>query len=120
MEALPDVHLGAWAKKRQVAVTPAMRVVTASFARRGAHFELDLWVEGLGVRAVWKSGMNGAREIALPDWLKPVWREKDHALQRVSTLVATADGYEFDFQMLVARDAGVHAVWKLGSFESRL
>jgi hypothetical protein len=54
-----------------------------------------------------------------PNWVEPWWREKEHrALQRVGTMVSTAEGYEFDFQILVARE-GVRTVWKLGSFESR-
>jgi hypothetical protein len=56
---------------------------------------------------------------SLPDWVQAWWRDNEHQrLQRVATMVATADGYEYDFQMLVARD-GVRVVWKLGSFESR-
>jgi hypothetical protein len=57
---------------------------------------------------------------SLPDWTEPWWREQDHAgLARVSTMVATVEGYEFDFQMLLERDGGVRVVWKLGGFESR-
>lgn len=56
---------------------------------------------------------------SLADWARPWWREKDHGgLQSVYTMVATTDGYEFDFQILVDHD-GVRAVWKSGSFESR-
>jgi hypothetical protein len=56
---------------------------------------------------------------SLPEWVEPWWREKEHGgLQAVGTTVSTSEGYEFDFQILVAR-SGVRTVWKLGSFESR-
>lgn len=56
---------------------------------------------------------------SLANWVEPWWRESEHqGLQRVWTMVATTEGYEFDFQMLVAPE-GVRVVWKLGSFESR-
>ena len=200
VEPLPSVHLAAWAEKWHVAPSPTLQIVSGFFNRQNARFNFDLWVDGQGVRAVWKSGVNGSREIkialewldaleardierlaratsypfevrdkrrealcgqrsaktpdalkaaveclfrgdllhralvdspspgftadeptdSLPNWIEPWWREKDHAgLQRVSTMVATVDGFEFDFQMLVARDGGVRTVWKLGSFESR-
>jgi hypothetical protein len=56
---------------------------------------------------------------SLPDWSRPWWRQSEHAgLQNLFTVVATAEGDAFDFQILVSRD-GVRALWKLGSFESR-
>lgn len=56
---------------------------------------------------------------SLANWIQPWWRDSEHrGLQRVATMVATADGDQFDFQMLVAPD-GVRTVWKAGSFESR-
>ena len=62
---------------------------------------------------------DGQPPTSLAEWARPWWREKDHAgLQSVYTMVATTDGYEFDFQILVDHD-GVRAVWKSGSFESR-
>jgi hypothetical protein len=199
VEPLPGARLAAWAEKWHVSPAPGLQIVIGFFNREDARFNFDLSVEGQGVRAVWKSGVNGTREIkiarewldalqardigrlsqltaypfevrdkrrealcgkrsakgpdtlatavdclfrgdllhralvdspspgmtaeepsdSLPNWIAPWWREEDHrGLQRVSTMVATVDGYEFDFQMLVARD-GVRAVWKLGSFESR-
>jgi hypothetical protein len=199
VEPLPIERLAAWAEKWHVSPSPGLQIVTGFFDRQDARFNFDLSVEGQGVRAVWKSGLNGTREIkiaqqwldaleardigrlsqltaypfevrdkrrealcgkrsakgpdtlakavdclfrgdllhralvdspppgftadepsdSLPNWITPWWREAEHrGLQRVSTMVATVDGYEFDFQMLVARD-GVRAVWKLGSFESR-
>lgn len=55
----------------------------------------------------------------LANWIEPWWRDTEHrGLQRVATMVATVEGDEFDFQILVARD-GVRTVWKAGSFESR-
>jgi hypothetical protein len=33
-------------------------------------------------------------------------------------MVATADGYEYDFQLLTDDD-GVRVAWKLGAFEAR-
>jgi hypothetical protein len=199
VELLPNARLATWAEKWHVTPGPGLQIISGFFNRQDARFNLDLSVEGHGVRAVWKSGVNGTREIkvarewldalqardigrlsqvtaypfevrdkrrealcgkrsakgpdtlasaveclfrgdllhralidspspgitadeasdSLPNWIAPWWREKDHrGLQRVSTMVATVDGYEFDFQILVARD-GVRAVWKLGSFESR-
>lgn len=66
------------------------------------------------------SGFNAyEQDSPLADWIEPWWREKEHRqLQRVMTMVATAEGYEYDFQMLMSRD-GVRVVWKLGAFESR-
>jgi hypothetical protein len=199
VEPLPNAQLAAWAEKWRVSPAPGLQIVTGFFNRQDARFNLDLSVEGQGVRAVWKSGADGTREIkvarewldalqardiarlsqvtaypfevrdkrrealcgkrsakgrdtlatavdclfrgellhralvdspspgfiadepsdSLPNWVGPWWREAEHrGLQRVWTMVATVEGYEFDLQMLVARD-GVRAVWKLGSFESR-
>jgi hypothetical protein len=62
---------------------------------------------------------DGALPSSLAEWARPWWRQKDHAgLQGVYAMVATTDGYEYDFQILVDRD-GVRVVWKKGSFESR-
>jgi hypothetical protein len=62
---------------------------------------------------------DGAPPASLAEWARPWWREQEHGgLQSVYTMVATTEGYEFDFQILVDRD-GVRAVWKSGSFESR-
>ena len=56
---------------------------------------------------------------SLPNWLTPWWRESEHrGLQRVMTMVSTVEGYEYDFQILMARD-GVRVVWKSGAFEAR-
>jgi hypothetical protein len=55
----------------------------------------------------------------IPDWIEPWWQENEHAeLQRAMTLAATVEGYEYNFQMLMAR-SGVRVVWKYGSFEAR-
>lgn len=59
------------------------------------------------------------RDSPLANWIEPWWREDEHKpLQRVMTMVATVEGYEYDFQMLMSRE-GVRVVWKLGAFESR-
>jgi hypothetical protein len=199
VEALPSIHLAAWAEKWHVTPTPDLQIVTGAYSRGDAQFTLDLWVVGQGIRAAWKSGVDGSRETKIavewldalrnrdferlsratsypfevrdtrrearcgkrvakrPDalaaatdclfraellhralvdsptpgfsvyepseplanWIEPWWRENEHReLQRVATMVGTVDGYEFDFQMLIARDGGVRTVWKLGSFES--
>lgn len=55
----------------------------------------------------------------LANWIEPWWRPSEHGvLRRVMTMVATADGYEYDFQLLTDDD-GVRVAWKLGAFEAR-
>jgi hypothetical protein len=55
----------------------------------------------------------------LANWIEPWWRENEHnGLQRVMTMVATTEGYEYDFQLLMGRD-GIRVAWKLGAFEAR-
>lgn len=199
VEPLADVHLAAWRHDWNVNPTPSRKIITGYFDRKDARAKLDLWVIDRGVRAVWKTGLNGSAEVALAtewldavrdrdierlgrvtsyplevrdtlrhatcgkrlakgrdtlaaavnclvksdvlhramvdtpasgftaysaadslsEWIQPWWREGEHrGLQRIATTVATADGYEFDFEMLVAKD-GVRTVWKAGLFESR-
>jgi hypothetical protein len=200
VEPLLGVHLAEWAQRWHVTPPPMMQIITGYFGRQDARVSVDLLIDDGGVRAAWKSGLNGSRAVQVvsewlaalgdrdlehlsrvtsypfevrdqrrealcgkraakardnlkaavdclfrgellhralvdspspgftadeptdsrPDWIEPWWREQDHAaLQRVSTMVSTVEGYEFDFQMLVARDGGVRVVWKLGGFESR-
>jgi hypothetical protein len=199
VEPLAPVHFAGWAQKWRVTTMPNQRIVTAYFDRNDTRAHFDLWVMDGGVRSVWKTGVNGAAEIAtaaewlealrtrdikrlgrvtsypfelrdtrrdakcgkrvvkgpdalaaaveclfrsdllhramvdspspgftayeasesLANWIEPWWRDTEHrGLQRVATMVATAEGDEFDFQILVAPD-GVRTVWKAGSFESR-
>ena len=46
------------------------------------------------------SGFNGYdRDSPVANWIEPWWRENEHRpLQRVMTVVATVEGYEYDFQ----------------------
>lgn len=199
IEPIPLARLEAWANRWHVQPTPGLQIISGYFARQDARYTLDVQVDGQGVVAVWKSGINGSREIqiarqwlnavkardvealerltsypfevrdagrdalcgkrtatsqaelsgavacmfrsdllhhaltespspgftaddasdSLPNWIGAWWREKDHRqLQRVSTMVSTLEGDEFDFQMLVARDGGVRTVWKAGGFEA--
>jgi hypothetical protein len=54
----------------------------------------------------------------LPDWAHGWWEKQSNpAVKIVTYLVATNAGYEFDLLLLVDK-AGVHALWKSGSFES--
>jgi hypothetical protein len=53
------------------------------------------------------------------NWIERWWRPSEHeGLHRVMTMVATSDGYEYDFQLLTD-DNGVRVVWKLGAYEAR-
>lgn len=62
---------------------------------------------------------DGALPQSLAEWARPWWRQNDHSgLHGAYTMVATTEGYEFDFQILVD-PAGVRVVWKRGAFESR-
>jgi hypothetical protein len=62
---------------------------------------------------------DGALPQSLAEWARPWWRQRDHGgLQGAYAMVATTEGYEYDFQILVDRD-GVRVVWKRGAFESR-
>jgi hypothetical protein len=62
---------------------------------------------------------DGTLPQSLAEWTRPWWRQKDHGtLQGAYAMVATTEGHEYDFQILVDRD-GVRVVWKRGSFESR-
>lgn len=47
------------------------------------------------------------RDSPLVNWIEPWWRENERkALQRVMTMVATVEGYEYDSQMLMSREGG--------------
>jgi hypothetical protein len=61
VEPLPSVHVAAWAEKWHVTPSPTLQIVSGFFNRRDARFNFDLWVDGQGVRAVWKSGVNRQR-----------------------------------------------------------
>lgn len=86
IEPLPSARLGSWARKWHVSAVPGMRIVTAFFDRRDARAQLDLWVVDGGVRGVWKSGVNGSREIQLAtEWLSAVKKRDVERLAKVTS-----------------------------------
>jgi hypothetical protein len=104
-----------WEKRWQTPAASGRRIVSGFFDRNDARANLDLWIRDGGVRGVWKSQVDGSKEVAIARG----WREAaHHGLQRVATMVHTPEGDEFDFQLLLAPD-GVRTVWKAGSFEAR-
>lgn len=99
IEPIPLARLEAWANKWHVQPTPGLQIISGYFARQDARYTLDVQVDGQGVVAVWKSGINGSREIQIArQWLDAVKARDVEALERLTS-------YPFE-----VRDAGRDAL----------
>lgn len=94
---LPD-GLQTWARPWRESLDPTWQLVTGYFSRPDAYVEVNLAIAKDGVRALWKTGMDGTRDAALASqWLAALRAKDMTAIERLSA-------FPFDL-----RDTGRHA-----------